>query len=59
MPNTEKKKKTKKKKKQAFRFIKTPYLDKMTCFLVPWRLIVEINIPYDVLMTGYFVFEKH
>ena len=51
MPSTE--------KIQTFRFIKTPYLDKMACFLVPWRLTVEINIPYDALITGYFVFENN
>ena len=41
----------------AFRFIKTPYLDNMALFLAPWRLTVEIIIPYEALITGYFVFE--
>ena len=31
----------------------------MAYFLVPWRLTVEINIPYDALITGYFVFENN
>ena len=26
---------------------------------MPWRLTVEINIPYDVLITGYFVVENN
>ena len=31
----------------------------MMCFLVPWRLIVEIVIPYDALIAGYIVFENN
>ena len=31
----------------------------MACFLVPWRLKFEINIPYDALLTGYFIFENN
>ena len=46
-------------KSQAFRFIQTPYLDKMTFFLVNWSLTVEINIRYNRLIIGYFVFENN
>ena len=46
-------------KSHAFRFIKTPYLDKLVCFLVPWRLTVEINIPYQPLISEKFVFENN
>ena len=30
----------------------------MACFVVLWRLKVEINIPHDALLTGYFVSEN-
>ena len=31
----------------------------MACFLVPWRLRVEINVRYDASLTGYLVFENN
>ena len=43
----------------VFRFKQTPYHDKMTFFFVPYALTVEINIPCDALLTGYFVFETY
>ena len=43
----------------AFRFKQTPYHDKMAFFFVPCALTVEINIPCDALLTGYFVFESY
>ena len=46
-------------KSHAFHFIRTPYVDKMACFLVPWRLRREVNVRYDASLTGYLVFENN
>ena len=45
-------------KSYAFCFIRTPYLDKMTCCLVLWRLTGEISVRYHTFLTGYLVFEN-
>ena len=35
------------------------YLDKIARFLETWRLTVKIDIPYDALITRFFVFESN
>ena len=46
-------------KSNPFRFIQTPYLDKVMRFLVTLRLAVEINILYGAFLTGHLGLENN